>query len=62
MLGLPESPMFLLMQGKKEKAFSILQSIYAMNSGKEAKDYPVSLHYLNQCVRVFIMCFVKILS
>lgn len=38
---LPESPKFLIMQGRQEKALIILQGIYAINTGKPPDAYPV---------------------
>lgn len=38
---LPESPKFLIMQGRQEKALNILQSIYAINTGRAKECYPV---------------------
>ena len=43
MYWMPESPLFLLTVGKKDKALHILQHIYSKNTGKNAKDYPVSI-------------------
>lgn len=38
---LPESPKFLIMQGRHEKALNILQTIYATNTGRSKECYPV---------------------
>lgn len=38
---LPESPKFLIMQGRHEKALTILQTIYATNTGRPKECYPV---------------------
>lgn len=38
---LPESPKFLLSQGKSEEALAIFRHIYHINTGNDAEDYPV---------------------
>ncbi|KAJ8975818.1 hypothetical protein NQ317_013749 [Molorchus minor] len=38
---LPESPKFLLSQGKSEEAIAIFRHIYHINTGKSSDDYPV---------------------
>lgn len=40
----PESPKFLVAQGKHDEALRVLQNIYAGNKGKSPEDYPVSLY------------------
>ena len=45
-LGLfPESPKFLMSQGRNEEALKVFQQIYALNSGKSPKSYPVSTNF-----------------
>lgn len=39
---LPESPKYLLTQGKKEEVMYILKKIFRINSGKSADEYAVS--------------------
>lgn len=39
---LPESPKFLIAQGKHEGARRVLQKIYKFNTGNELHEYPVS--------------------
>lgn len=39
----PESPKFLVSQGKTEEALTILRKIYAINSGCDEDEYPVSI-------------------
>lgn len=39
---LPESPKYLLTQGKKDEVLEILKRIYVINSGKDPNNYPVS--------------------
>uniref|UniRef100_A0A8D8ABG9 Synaptic vesicle glycoprotein 2C n=4 Tax=Culex pipiens TaxID=7175 RepID=A0A8D8ABG9_CULPI len=41
LLYLPESPKFLLSQGKMEDALAIFRGIYVTNTGKSADNYPV---------------------
>lgn len=38
---LPESPKFLLSQGKSEQAIEIFKHIYHINTGNDPEDYPV---------------------
>lgn len=38
---LPESPKFLLSQGRSEEAIIIFRHIYKVNTGNDAEDYPV---------------------
>lgn len=38
---LPESPKFLLTQGKHEEALAIFKYIYHVNTGNDAEDFPV---------------------
>lgn len=38
---LPESPKFLLSQGKSEEAIEIFKHIYHINTGNDPEDYPV---------------------
>jgi len=38
---LPESPKFLLSQGKSEEALAIFKYIYHVNTGNDAEDFPV---------------------
>lgn len=37
----PESPKFLISQGKHDEALKVLQDIYSGNKGKSPEDYPV---------------------
>ncbi|KAG7213115.1 hypothetical protein KM043_002437 [Ampulex compressa] len=39
----PESPKFLVAQGKTEEALAILRKIYAMNTGRDEQDYPIKV-------------------
>ncbi|XP_075155560.1 synaptic vesicle glycoprotein 2A-like isoform X1 [Haematobia irritans] len=39
---IPESPKFLLSQGKEEKCLDILKSIYNTNTGKPKEEFPIS--------------------
>lgn len=39
---LPESPKYLLVQGRKEEVLEILKNIFSINTGKDASEYPVS--------------------
>lgn len=38
---LPESPKFLIMQGRQDKALNILRGIFVVNTGKAKEYYPV---------------------
>ncbi|CAG9865055.1 unnamed protein product [Phyllotreta striolata] len=38
---LPESPKYLMAQGKHQEAFEILQLIFTVNTGKKREEYPV---------------------
>ncbi|XP_076628278.1 synaptic vesicle glycoprotein 2C [Colletes latitarsis] len=39
----PESPKFLISQGKTEEALAILRKIYAINTGQHEDEYPVKI-------------------
>ncbi|XP_043581448.1 synaptic vesicle glycoprotein 2B-like isoform X1 [Bombus pyrosoma] len=39
----PESPKFLVTQGKTDEALTILRKIYAINTGRNEDDYPVKV-------------------
>lgn len=39
---LPESPKYLLTQGKNEEVLEILRKIYSINTGRNPNEYPVS--------------------
>lgn len=39
---LPESPKYLLTQGKNEEVLGILRKIYSINTGRRPNEYPVS--------------------
>lgn len=41
----PESPKFLLECGEPDAALEVLRDMYAMNTGKEPMEYPVSLPF-----------------
>ncbi|XP_020281742.1 synaptic vesicle glycoprotein 2B-like [Pseudomyrmex gracilis] len=41
LLQYPESPKFLLSQGKTDKTLAILQSIYAVNTGRDKSEFPI---------------------
>lgn len=40
-LTYPESPKFLVSQGKTDKALAILRQIYAVNTGRDESEFPV---------------------
>ncbi|KYN34369.1 Synaptic vesicle glycoprotein 2B, partial [Trachymyrmex septentrionalis] len=40
-LTYPESPKFLVSQGKTDEALAILQTIYAVNTGRDKNEFPV---------------------
>lgn len=40
-LTYPESPKFLVSQGKTDEALAILQTIYAVNTGRDKSEFPV---------------------
>ncbi|KAK3917676.1 Synaptic vesicle glycoprotein 2B [Frankliniella fusca] len=40
-LRLPETPKFLISQGRLREAMAVLRSMYAANAGRDADDYPV---------------------
>jgi VNT family MFS transporter (synaptic vesicle glycoprotein 2) len=40
-LTYPESPKFLVSQGKTAEALAILQRIYAVNTGRDKSEFPV---------------------
>ncbi|XP_076750991.1 synaptic vesicle glycoprotein 2B isoform X2 [Xylocopa sonorina] len=42
----PESPKFLMSQGRMEDALEVFRTVYRMNTGKPAEEYPV-LHLAN---------------
>lgn len=48
----PESPKFLMSQGKHDEALKVLQTIYAGNKGKSPEDYPVSICLLLHCSEI----------
>ncbi|CAG9815294.1 unnamed protein product [Phaedon cochleariae] len=39
---LPESPKYLLTQGKNEEALTILKKMFSLNTGKKSDEYPVA--------------------
>lgn len=41
-LSYPESPKFLVSQGKTNEALAILRTIYAVNTGRDKSEFPVS--------------------
>lgn len=41
-LTYPESPKFLVSQGKTDEALAILRTIYAVNTGRDKSEFPVS--------------------
>jgi VNT family MFS transporter (synaptic vesicle glycoprotein 2) len=41
LLFLPESPKFLLSNGRQEQAVDVLRHVYAVNTGRGAGEYPV---------------------
>jgi len=42
-LALPESPKYLLTQGRAKEALAVLQQVYAMNNRRPLEEYPVRL-------------------
>ncbi|CAD0244634.1 unnamed protein product [Spodoptera exigua] len=42
-LCLPESPKFLMSRGRNEEAMAVFRTIYRLNTGKPADDYPVKV-------------------
>nr|XP_022910461.1 synaptic vesicle glycoprotein 2B-like [Onthophagus taurus] len=40
-LFIPESPKFLMTTGRNEEALQVLQKVYALNTGKSKKSYPI---------------------
>lgn len=51
LLYLPESPKFLLSQGKNEEALAIFRGIFATNTGKSADLYPVKELLIDEKLR-----------
>ncbi|CAG9785740.1 unnamed protein product [Diatraea saccharalis] len=43
----PESPKFLVSQGKHDEALEVLRTMYAANKGKSRDDFPVRVSLLN---------------
>jgi hypothetical protein len=43
---LPESPKFLFTNAKKEEAVEVLRRMFTLNTGRNAKEYPVRLAQL----------------
>lgn len=41
----PESPKFLLSQGRHDEAMEVLRTMYAANKGKSPADFPVSIYH-----------------
>lgn len=41
----PESPKFLMSQGRMDDALKVFQRIYSINTGKPPKEYPVRISY-----------------
>lgn len=39
----PESPKFLMSKGRNEEALQVFQTIFKINSGGSASDYPVNI-------------------
>ncbi|XP_031848592.1 synaptic vesicle glycoprotein 2C [Nomia melanderi] len=48
----PESPKFLVSQGKTEQALKILKKIYAINTGNHEDDYPVKVLLPDETVNI----------
>ncbi|KAJ6639914.1 Synaptic vesicle glycoprotein 2A, partial [Pseudolycoriella hygida] len=44
----PESPKFLMSQGRNEEALRVFRTIYKINSGRKADDYPIKTLVLEQ--------------
>ncbi|KAF9824895.1 hypothetical protein SFRURICE_009463, partial [Spodoptera frugiperda] len=42
-LCLPESPKFLMSRGRNEEAMAVFRTIYRLNTGKPAEEYPVKV-------------------
>lgn len=40
----PESPKFLMSQGKNKEALQVFQTVYKINTGKSKLDYPVRIN------------------
>lgn len=54
MMFLPESPKFLLAQGKDKEALEVLRTMYAINTGKPKEVIFDALGLLDQTFYVFI--------
>lgn len=42
MIFFPESPKFLMSQGRNDEALRVFQTIFQINTGRLRADYPVS--------------------
>lgn len=54
LIFLPESPKYLMTHGKMDRALAVMEGMFAMNTGLDKADYPVSRILTSKSFRVCV--------